>query len=210
MFLSKRNTYTYIVHIKRVFSAPFVILCLCKQVNVFVQCICVSSAVHGFIHLNEEVIFLLLPPPCVVHYTLIHLHQFTLSAANAVEARGKMKIPDKLQQYLPSNREVVKQKSLILFNKLIRTKNPASLQEDHHGGLTEGKNREAGLQVSQKSIYQRITIKLQFMYGTFLQIDKKDLIQKGYIYIHIILTHSTERTANHVWYILRHGVMIMN
>ncbi|ODM93762.1 putative cationic amino acid transporter [Orchesella cincta] len=53
-----------------------------------------------------------------------------------------MKLPEKLQEYLPSNREVLKQKSLILFNKLIRTKNPASLQEDPiHGG-----KEQAGLQ----------------------------------------------------------------
>lgn len=63
-----------------------------------------------------------------------------------------MKLPEKLQEYLPSNREVFKQKSLILFNKLIRTKNPATLQEDPiHGGLTDGK--DPGLQVSQKPIY---------------------------------------------------------
>lgn len=65
-----------------------------------------------------------------------------------------MKIPEKLQEYLPSNRDVLRQKSLILFNKLIRTKNPASLQEDQaHGGLANVKDREAGLQV--KIIYDR-------------------------------------------------------
>jgi len=41
-----------------------------------------------------------------------------------------MRLPDQLAAYLPSNREAFKQKGLILFNKLIRTKNPAALQED--------------------------------------------------------------------------------
>ena len=57
-------------------------------------------------------------------------------------------IGEKLQQYLPSNRELLRQRSLILFNKLIRTKNPASLQEDPiHGGLAGGKEH-GSLQVS--------------------------------------------------------------
>ena len=64
---------------------------------------------------------------------------------------GELK--ERIQQHLPalpSNREVFKQRSLILFNKLIRTKNPASLQEDPiHGGL----GKEHGtLQVRSKSL----------------------------------------------------------
>lgn len=60
-----------------------------------------------------------------------------------------MKLPEKLQEYLPSNREVLKQKGFILFNKLIRTKNPATLQEDHdlHSGLTTSIKEQQGLQV---------------------------------------------------------------
>lgn len=49
-------------------------------------------------------------------------------------------VTEKIQQYLPSNREAFRQQSLIIFNKLIRTKNPASLQEEggigkEHGAL---------------------------------------------------------------------------
>jgi len=60
---------------------------------------------------------------------------------------------ERLEQYLPSNREVVKQQGLILFNKLIRTKNPASLQEDQiYGGLGGGGKEHGSLQVSYKHI----------------------------------------------------------
>ena len=52
----------------------------------------------------------------------------------------------KLSEFLPSNREGLKQDALILFNKLIRTKNPASLQEDP----IHGERKEQGsLQVSK-------------------------------------------------------------
>ena len=45
----------------------------------------------------------------------------------------------KLSDFIPSNREGLKQDALILFNKLIRTKNPAALQEDAlHGDRKEG------------------------------------------------------------------------
>lgn len=44
-------------------------------------------------------------------------------------------VGEKLQSFLPSNREAFRQQGLITFNKLIRIKNAASVQEDPiHGG----------------------------------------------------------------------------
>lgn len=61
----------------------------------------------------------------------------------------KKVVAEKIQQFLPSNRETFRQQSLIVFNKLIRTKNLASLQEDPiHGGLGGGKE-PGSLQVRQ-------------------------------------------------------------
>ncbi|CAG7825550.1 unnamed protein product, partial [Allacma fusca] len=51
------------------------------------------------------------------------------------------KVQAKLSEYLPASREEFRQDGLILIHKLIRTKNPASLQEDPvHGGIG-GKDR---------------------------------------------------------------------
>jgi len=45
----------------------------------------------------------------------------------------------RLREILPSNPEVLKKDALILFNKLIRTKNPAALQEDSVHGTRDRK-----------------------------------------------------------------------
>ena len=75
------------------------------------------------------------------------------------------KVQEKLSGYLPSNPEALRQDALILFNKLIRTKNPASLQEDpiHGGGALgdrSGKER-APLQVSFSTELQRKKLSFQ-------------------------------------------------
>ena len=75
------------------------------------------------------------------------------------------KVQEKLSGYLPSNPEALRQDALILFNKLIRTKNPASLQEDPiHGGGTlgdrSGKER-APLQVSFSKPLKKVYFSFQ-------------------------------------------------